>query len=142
MRDRFPILVHTLLLRGDGILLLRRARTGFLDGWYALPGGHLERGETIRGCALRECAEEAGVRVRPDALEPLAVLAYRADEQQGVNFLFTCRQFEGEPRLAEPDLFDDLRWCRPGEFPAKTVPYIEEAIGMAERGTWFRDADG
>ena len=139
MRDRFPILVHTILRRDDRVLLLRRARTGFLDGWYALPGGHLERGEGIRDCAVREVAEEAGVRVAPSALEPFAALAYRSDGDQGVNFLFSCRQFQGEPRLAEPALFDDLRWCRPGEFPERTVHYIEEALDVAAHREWFRD---
>lgn len=141
MRDRFPILVHTVLCRGDRVLLLRRAHTGFLDGWYALPGGHLERGEGIRNCAIRECAEEVGVVVRPDALEPLAALAYRTGEDQGVNFLFACRRFDGEPRIAEPDLFDDLRWCRPDAFPAQTVGYVEEALRMSVRKLWFRDVE-
>jgi len=39
------------------ILLIRRADTGE----WALPGGTLEWGETLRTCAVRELAEEAGV---------------------------------------------------------------------------------
>jgi 8-oxo-dGTP diphosphatase len=39
------------------ILLIRRADTGE----WALPGGTLEWGETLRTCAARELAEEGGV---------------------------------------------------------------------------------
>jgi len=42
----------------DGrILLIRRSDTGL----WALPGGTLEWGETLRSCATRELYEEAGV---------------------------------------------------------------------------------
>lgn len=42
----------------DGrVLLIRRSDTGE----WALPGGTLEWGETLRGCATRELHEEAGV---------------------------------------------------------------------------------
>jgi 8-oxo-dGTP pyrophosphatase MutT (NUDIX family) len=137
VRDRFPILVHTVLRRDDTVLLLRRARTGFLDGWYALPGGHLEQGESVRACAIRECAEEVGVCVEPAALAPLAAFAYRSGDAQGVNFLFSCRRFEGEPRLAEPHLFDDMRWCRVDAFPPQTVGYLARALDLESRGEWF-----
>ncbi|RJQ84768.1 NUDIX domain-containing protein [Amycolatopsis panacis] len=36
-------------------------------GKLALPGGHVERGETSRAAAVRELAEETGIRVRGGA---------------------------------------------------------------------------
>lgn len=142
MRDLFPVLVHAVLWRGDDILLLRRARTGYLDGWYALPGGHLERGEGVVECAIRECREEAGVVLDPAHIVPLAVLPYRRGDEQGVNFIFGCRSFTGEPRIAEPERFDELKWCRLDGLPHRAVPYIAEVIRMHARGEWFREFVG
>src|SRR5215470_122739 len=105
MRDQFPVVVHTMLMRGDTLLLLRRARTGYLDGWYALPGGHLQRGEGIVECAIRELREETAIRVESTRLRPIAVLPYRSDDQQGIDFIMMCTAFDGEPFLAEPDRF-------------------------------------
>ena len=138
-RDRFPILVHVVVRRGSAILLLRRARTGYLDGWYALPGGHLARGESVRDCAARELREETGLVVDAEALLPLVALPYRAGDEQGINLLFECSSFAGEPVLAEPQLFDDLRWCAPDALPARTVPYLADALRMAASGEWFRE---
>lgn len=46
--------------RSDGqVLLIRRADTGT----WAIPGGTLEWGETLRGTAERELLEEAGARI-------------------------------------------------------------------------------
>ena len=140
-RDRFPILVHVVVRRGDTILLLRRARTGYLDGWWALPGGHLQRGESVRACAVRELREETALAVEPAALEPLAVLPYRAGEEQGINVLFACAAFAGEPLLAEPEFFDGLRWCAPSPLPPRTVAYLSRALALRDSGRWFGEFD-
>ncbi|HET6471093.1 MAG TPA: NUDIX domain-containing protein [Pseudomonadales bacterium] len=137
MRDTFPVLVHTLLLRRDAVLLLRRARTGYLDGWYALPGGHLERGESVVACAIRECAEEAGVVLDAARIEPVAALPYRSDGQQGVDFIMACRDFVGEPRLAEPERFDAIGFHATAALPERTVPYVARVLEMQRRGEWF-----
>jgi 8-oxo-dGTP diphosphatase len=137
MRDAFPVLVHTLLLRRDAVLLLRRARTGYRDGWYALPGGHLERGESIVDCAVRECAEETGVALDPAALKAAAAMPYRGDGMQGVDFIMVCRDFVGEPRLAEPERFDDIAFFPVAALPPRTVPYVVRALDMERRGEWF-----
>jgi 8-oxo-dGTP diphosphatase len=137
MRDVFPVVVHTLLLRGQTLLLLRRARTGYLDGWYALPGGHLQRGEGVVDCAIRELREETGVAVESAQLRPAAVLPYRSADQQGIDFIMMCTAFDGEPYLAEPDRFDDLGWWSVGALPAQTAPYIAPTLALARRGEWF-----
>ena len=120
MRDLFPVLAHTLLFRNGEVLLLRRARTGYLDGWYALPGGHLQRGESIVACAIRECFEETGLVLDPANVRPAAVMPYRSEDQQGIDFILVCDAVSGEPRLAEPERCDDVRWFGVDALPRNT----------------------
>ncbi|WP_429353002.1 NUDIX domain-containing protein [Paraburkholderia sp. 32] len=50
--------VNVLFLNGQGeCLFIQRANTGFRDGQYALIAGHLEPGESIEACAIRESKE-------------------------------------------------------------------------------------
>lgn len=142
MRDTFPIIVHTLLWQRGALLLLRRSATGYLDGYFALPGGHLQQGEGIIDCAIRECREEAGVDLARAGVRPLAVLPYRIKDGQGVNFIMSCDDFAGQARLAEPDRFDQLCWADPAALPERTVPYVADILEMRATGHWFLEFDG
>jgi len=48
----------------DGKILLIDKKTGFGKGKVNGPGGKLEKGEGPEDCAIRECYEELGIRVR------------------------------------------------------------------------------
>jgi 8-oxo-dGTP diphosphatase len=56
----FGIRVATVVER-EGVLLLVRHQKPDRDPYWVLPGGRLEPGETIPGCASRELAEETGL---------------------------------------------------------------------------------
>ena len=135
-RDGFPVVAHVMLVRRSRLFLLRRAQTGFMDGYFGLPGGHQRRGESVREAALRECREETGVL--PEDLAPRCVLPYISGRHQGLNFLFEAHRFDGEPRVNEPDLFDGCRWARRDDLPARVTPWLVDALAMPP-GHWFRE---
>lgn len=56
----------------DHILLIERGWDPFKGQW-ALPGGHVDPGETSRVAAVRELAEETGVHVSPASLRQVGV---------------------------------------------------------------------
>jgi 8-oxo-dGTP diphosphatase len=48
------------IFRDSKVLLIERAK-GALAGYWSLPGGHIEPGETARAAAVREVKEETSV---------------------------------------------------------------------------------
>jgi 8-oxo-dGTP pyrophosphatase MutT (NUDIX family) len=133
------VVVHLLVYRAATIALLKRANTGFMDGYWALPGGHQQQGESVSEAALRECEEELGIRAT--ALSPVCVLPYRSGRHQGVNFIFRVDDFLGEPRINEPDLFDELVWVAPDALPEPYADWIPDALGLIGRTDWYRELE-
>lgn len=138
MSERFKLVsaVHLFLVRDGRVLLTRRANTGYEDGKYSVPAGHLEGGEKIQNAAAREAAEELGIRVLPNDLDVVGVMHRRADDER-IDFFLTASRWDGEPVNREPDMCDDLSWYRPEQLPANVVPYIAKAIGNYLDGRWF-----
>lgn len=61
--------VFIVLRNNDGAVLLhRRCNTGYMDGRYDLPSGHVEKGEPLLRAAVRELREETGVTVLEEDL--------------------------------------------------------------------------
>nr|5GP0_A Chain A, Nudix hydrolase 1 [Arabidopsis thaliana]5GP0_E Chain E, Nudix hydrolase 1 [Arabidopsis thaliana]5GP0_F Chain F, Nudix hydrolase 1 [Arabidopsis thaliana]5GP0_I Chain I, Nudix hydrolase 1 [Arabidopsis thaliana]5WWD_A Chain A, Nudix hydrolase 1 [Arabidopsis thaliana]5WWD_B Chain B, Nudix hydrolase 1 [Arabidopsis thaliana] len=56
------VAVVVFILNGNSILLGRR-RSSIGNSTFALPGGHLEFGESFEECAAREVMEETGLKI-------------------------------------------------------------------------------
>jgi 8-oxo-dGTP diphosphatase len=126
-RARFPVTVHLFFFRKSQILLLRRFNTGFRDGEYSVPAGHLDGGETVLQAAIREGKEEAGVDIEETAMTFSSVL-HRIEDEERVDFFVQVHQWQGEPFNAEPDKCDDLRWVDITALPANIIPYVNQAL--------------
>ena len=135
-RHGFPVVVHVMLLRDGKVFLLRRAATGFMDGWFCLPGGHQKAGESVSAAARRECLEEAGVEVAE--LQPRFALPYRSGIHQGINFVFETHAFSGEPVIAEPALFDACCWRPRNDLPKPVTPWLTDALALPT-SEWYHE---
>ena len=82
------------------MLLIKRAK-GALAGYWSLPGGHIEPGETARAAALREVKEETGIDAEPVGLVDVHdVILRRDDDNLTAHYLiivFCGRWLAGEP---------------------------------------------
>jgi 8-oxo-dGTP diphosphatase len=136
MRATFPVTVHLFFFRGKQVLLIRRFNTGYADGQYSVPAGHLDGGETVLAAAAREALEEIGVRIDPQEIEFSSVM-HRLNGDERVDFFVKVRNWAGEPVNAEPEKCDELRWVEVDDLPANTIPYIRQALRSHLQGTRF-----
>jgi mutator protein MutT len=61
MNAKFEVCVGAAILRDGRLLLLRRSPSSrFFPGAWDLPGGHVEKGETLGRALRREVREETG----------------------------------------------------------------------------------
>jgi 8-oxo-dGTP diphosphatase len=86
--------VGVVCLRGDEVLLIRRGQPPRLGEW-SLPGGRVEFGEKLEAAALRELAEETGVRAELVGL--VDVVDGLFGERHYVLIDYAARWLEGDP---------------------------------------------
>jgi ADP-ribose pyrophosphatase YjhB (NUDIX family) len=65
--DRPFLGIGALIFQNDAILLVERGKEP-LKGWWSLPGGILETGETLADGISREVLEETGLEVEPSSI--------------------------------------------------------------------------
>lgn len=109
------------------------------NGYWGLPGGSVELGETVAEAVLREVAEETGYTVEIVRLvgvysDPRHTVARYADGNavQYVSSLFECRIIGGSPTLCDETLA--LAWFAPDALPADFVPNHRPRLADALAG--------
>jgi 8-oxo-dGTP diphosphatase len=127
MRKKFPVTVHLFFFREDQILLLRRFNTGYRDGEYSVPAGHLDGDETVMAAAMREASEEVGLQLDVDNIVFSSVM-HRMEDEERVDFFVCVQAWQGDPFNNEPDKCDGLAWEDVNSLPENTIPYVRRAI--------------
>jgi 8-oxo-dGTP diphosphatase len=138
MHAKFPVTVHMFFLRENEILLIRRYQTGYMDGHYSVPAGHLEGNEPLIQAAVREAQEEIGVRIDPADIR-FAGVFHRSEGDERVDFFVHVLSWIGEPVNAEPEKCDGIRWTDFNDLPENTIPYIRRAIENFRAGVPFEE---
>lgn len=141
-RHRRIVDVHLLLIRDDHVLMSLRQGTGYADGLWQIPSGHLEADEHTAAGAAREAAEEIGILVDPLKLELVHFLDHRAPgEQPRLGFFYQAHTWNGEPYNAEPHKCGGLAWHPLTDLPRNTVPYhaaaLSHVVGTGRRHSAF-----
>jgi 8-oxo-dGTP diphosphatase len=122
--------VSAAIFRDDRILLVRRARSP-ARGFYSLPGGRVEFGETLHEALHREVDEETALKI-----EIIGLAGWREvvpGTSGGGHYLivsFAARWLAGEPVLN--DELDDFKWLSPDDVGhLKLTGGLQEVIQAA-----------
>ncbi len=135
-RHKIRSIVLLFLIKDKKICLGKRQNTGFMDGYWALPGGHVEAEESASQGMIREAKEELGIDITKHDLE-YALASYRnAGKEKGeaVDFFFTCEHWQGEVVNAEPDKCEGWHFFDLNNLPSPLSPSQKAAIDAWRMG--------
>lgn len=121
--------------------MLRRANTGWKDGMFAVPSGHIEKMETPQMAGARELKEEAGVTVDPKDLEFVHVMFNKSSDgtdTERVSVFFRAKIRSDEPYVAEPEKADASGWYTLDNLP-EIPDVLERALNEISQGHYYSE---
>ena len=128
---------RAVIIRGDEILLTHEK----ISGWWLIPGGGIEEGETPEECCIREVEEETGKIVRP--VEQFLTLNEYYEEYKYTGYYFICEiTGEGKMHLTEAE---ERRGVEPEWLPLKdAIEMFSKHESLADvseeqRGSYLRE---
>lgn len=130
---------YLILRKGQEVLLSRRFQTGFMDGSYSLPAGHVDAGESLRACAVREAMEEIGVTVRPEDLKLVHTCSRVSTENERVDLFFEVSTWSGEIQNKEPEKCDDLTFFSLDALPDTMIPFVRDILLAVRDGVAYSE---
>lgn len=123
--------------------MVLRKNTGWMDGYYGLPAGKVDRHETFAHGAIREAKEEAGVDIEPSDLIPIHVAHRHAHDSDSymdwVDMYFEAKKWKGEPHNAEPEKSERLDWLDLNNPPENIVPQQRAALQAVAKGEIYSE---
>jgi 8-oxo-dGTP diphosphatase len=142
----YRIAVLCYLYDEDGHVLLLHRRKDPNAGMMSPIGGKVEtaRGESPHGCAVREIAEEAGLRVTDDEVRLAGIVAETAYERQThwLIFLFEVVRPVDRGEIARLEIDEGvLEWVPVADVAGRPIPPTDRTIlwplVQAHRGGFF-----
>ncbi|MCA9379643.1 NUDIX domain-containing protein [Candidatus Dojkabacteria bacterium] len=138
-RLKVKIASYLLLQRKSRILMTRRFNTGWSDGMYSLPSGHIDQGEFPLETIVREAEEEVNVQINPMTTE-LVHIHFQKDTY--VDFYFRTQEWQGEIKINEPDKCDKIVWVELNEIDNLEIPEkIKTALSFIAKGEFYSQGD-
>ena len=114
-QERPKVGVGVIILK-DGKILLGERIASHGAGSYAIPGGHMEFGESFEDTARREAQEETGLT----DIEVRDLVCVKSDRVYDKHFIpigMVADWKSGEPRVMEPEKAANWAWYAPEELP-------------------------
>lgn len=102
----------------DGLVLLGKRMGSHGAGTWALPGGHLEFGESAATCAVREVREETGLEIESITAGPYTSDVFASEGKHYITLFVVARSDAGDPALCEPEKCSGWQWFRWSELPS------------------------
>ena len=105
--------VINLIIKKDNKVLLFFRNDGFFNydgGWWVLPAGHIEQGETARDAAIREAKEELDINIAPSDIKCVHITSNLASRTESFDFYFEVSKYSGTMRNCESGKCVEMRY--------------------------------
>ncbi len=106
------------IIERDGQVLLIKRKNAHGAGSWAVPGGHLEYGETPEQCAVRETREEVGIDISGVRFAAITNDVFAEKSRHYITIWMLAARAKGEPFIAAAREVSEVGWFRWDDLPS------------------------
>lgn len=129
IQNDFKIAVATFVENSKGELLMGLRKDEMDKGNWAVPGGHLDVGETLEECALRELYEETLIKAQVAIQFGYVEQPMTLSNKHYLHFGYLVRDLDNEePTVGEPEDIEKWAWFSIENIPHNIAPSQREMI--------------
>ena len=131
---------YLILIKDNKILLQRRCNTGYKDGKYGIPSGHVEKNESFTQGLIREIKEEIGITLETKNVNVVHIMHRKSEMgEERIDTFFTTSKWENEPQNMEPKKCDNLSWFPIDNLPDNTITYLKFVFKQIENNNFYSE---
>ncbi len=119
--------VAALIIEEGKILLGKRIHSHGSETWSP-PGGHLEFGERVDDCVIREVREETGLVAKKVIAGPWTNDFFHKEQKHYISLFMIVTEFTGKPLVLEPDKCLQWKWFEIDNLPVPLFLPFENLI--------------
>ena len=116
-KDHPRVGVAVIIERNGQVLLVKRKNAHGAGSW-AVPGGHLEFGEALEECAVRETREEVGIDISGVRFAAITNDIFPKEGSHYITIWMRAASSEGEPCIAAHREVGEVGWFSWEALPA------------------------
>jgi len=128
-KGKFFIACHGLIKKGSYYLVTKRSSLNdFMPGYWDLPGGTIDFGESLETALIREISEETWLKVKPIKIISAFTKAFPAYGRQVTQLTFLCQYVSGQVVL-NPEEHSEYKWVLKKDIAKlKLIPFVKDLI--------------
>ena len=117
----------------EGKILVGKRKGSHGAGTWALPGGHLEGGESFEQCCRREVLEETGLSITN--INPVSFTndVFQDEGLHYVTLFFRAEYDSGEVIIGEPGECEEWRWVSLDHLPQPIFLPLRNVLEQLEK---------
>ena len=128
--------VGVIITRGDQVLLMKR-KGSHGDGTWSTVGGHLEFGESLEECAVREVKEEVAITITDIAFRAVTNDLFETEKMHYVTIWMEGSYVSGEPTMQAVDEMSAVGWFSWDALPEPLFLPLEHLLtGQCHPALW------
>jgi len=125
--DQKPQVGTAIIITKDDKVLLMKRKGPHGQGTWSTPGGHLDPGETVEGCAAREAKEEVGLDVTDIRFRCVTNDVFEAEGKHYITIWMDGKS-TGEPRIASEEEAEEIGWYAWDALPSPLFLPLENLV--------------